>query len=84
MSRIRSLLARVQRLEQLKNPRSPIELMFSSLEVFEAHVQQGVNARRLCHMDAPVLIHIIRRWHRDDAWSMWGRRGQVWTYGGQR
>lgn len=85
MLRIRSLVERVRRLEQTVSPRSPIEQMYGgSLEAWEAEVQQGIEAGKLCHMDAPVVLACIQRWHREGAWRMWGRRGQVWDYGGQR
>jgi len=84
MLRIRSLVDRVRRLEQAVSPRSPIEMMYGSLEACEAEVEQGIEAGRLCCVDAPVVLACIRRWHREGAWRMWGRRGQVWDYGGQR
>jgi hypothetical protein len=77
MYRTRSLLARVQRLEHALNPQSPIEIMYGSLEAWEAEVQQCIDMGKLCPRDVPILIHCIRRWHREGVWSMWRRRGRV-------
>jgi hypothetical protein len=67
---VRSLLARVQKLEQAAFVRSPIEVAFGSLAAFEADVQQGIKAGKLCHMDVPIVLNCIRSWHRTGVWSM--------------
>lgn len=80
MLRIRSLVERVRRLEEAVSPRSPIELMFGSLNAFEAEMEQGIKAGKLCHMDAPVVLRCIRSWHGNNVYSMWSKR-RVWEHG---
>jgi hypothetical protein len=76
------MLARVQKLEQAAFVRSPLEVAFGSLDAFEAELQQGIVAGKLCHLDVPVIVNCIRRWHREQVWGNWSRRGQVWSHGG--
>jgi hypothetical protein len=80
MSHVRSLLARVARLEREAIRPSPFQLIFGS--ALEAEVQKQIDAGQLCHLDMPVVLASIRRWEREGVWSMWGQRGQVWNYGG--
>jgi hypothetical protein len=78
---VRSLLARVQRLEQARRaPRSPFEQAFGTLEAWEADVQAGIDAGTLDRIDMPVVIACVRRWHRDGVWSMW-HRDRIWEFG---
>jgi hypothetical protein len=79
---VRSLLTRARRLEREVTRPSPFQLMFGS--GLEAEAQKQIDAGRLCPLDMPVVLASIRRWDRDVVWSMWGQRGQVWSYGGQR
>jgi hypothetical protein len=67
---VRSLLARVQRLEQSRRPTSPFELIFGSLDAWEAEVRLGIDAGHLDSRDVPVVVAAVRRWHRDEgAWA---------------
>ena len=70
MSSARTLIARVQRLEQARvAPRSPIEKWWGSLEAFEAETREAVNAHVLDRTDLygvdgrGGIMHAIRGWH---------------------
>jgi hypothetical protein len=70
MGSIRSLLTRVERLEQMKAaPRSPFEEAFGSLEAWEADWQASIDAGAICSVDGPVVMACIRRWHREGLWG---------------
>lgn len=75
---VRSLIARVQRLEQSV---APPKTAFGDLEVWEAEAQEGIDAGKLCPLDAPIVLRCIRRWSDDGVWGLWFRRGQVWLRG---
>lgn len=63
------MLARVQRLEQVRRPTSPFELDYGSLDAFEAEVWADINAGKLDSTDMPVVLGAIRRWHSDGVWK---------------
>ncbi len=66
---VRQLLARVQRLEQMRAPISPFERAYGSLEAWEAECQSGVAASLLDPQDMPVVMVAVRRWYREGAWA---------------
>lgn len=81
MSAVRSLLTRVARLEQARvTPRTPIELAYGSLEVWEAEVQADIDAGRADPTDMPVVLMCVRRWHIEKLWGSWHHNG-VWELG---
>jgi len=65
---VRALLARVQRLEQSRAPRSPFALAYGSLGAWEAEVQSGIDEGRYDKRDMPEVIAAVRRWHAE-VWS---------------
>ena len=66
---VRSLLARVAKLEQTRAPTSPIELWFGSLEAFNDDLHAGIAAGAYDPTDMLVVIAGIERWHREGAWA---------------
>lgn len=66
---VRSLLARVAKLEQARAPKSPIELWFGSLDAFCDDLHAGIAAGTYDPTDVPVVIAGVERWHRDGAWA---------------
>lgn len=66
---VRSLLARVARMEQARIPTSPIERWYGSLEAFSERARAGIAAGTYDATDMPVVIMSVERWHRDGAWS---------------
>lgn len=81
---VKGLQKRVRRLELARSPRSPIECLFGSLEVFEAWVQAEIDAGKTCRFDGPLVLNAIRRWHREGLFGAWRRQGnQVWEYYGR-
>lgn len=79
MSGVRSLLARVQRLEQARiAPRSPFEAAFGSFDAFAADTQAGIDAGQFDSRDMPAVVNSIRRWHEEEGlWGHW-RRDRIW------
>lgn len=70
MTNVRSLLARVARLEAARvTPRSPFEVAFGSFGAFEANVNADIDAGKLDGTDAPLVLNAVRNWHRDMLWS---------------
>ena len=65
MSQVRALLERVRRLEHRRGGPSVIEIWFGSLSEFETQTQKQIDAGRLCGVDMPVVVAILRRWHAD-------------------
>lgn len=71
-SEVRSLLRRVQRLEQARQaPRSPFALDYGSFEAFEAQCRAEMAAGKLAR-DFP--IECLARWERTDVWATAQRR----------
>lgn len=66
---VRSLLARVARLEQARSPTSAFERAYGSLDAWEADCQSGIDAGLLDSQDMPVVMMAVRRWHREGAWA---------------
>lgn len=83
MASVRSLLARVQRLEAARAaPRSPIEVAYGSMDAFAEQVQAGIDAGTLDRVDMPVVITALRKWHTDGVWGAWQRStNRVWEQG---
>jgi hypothetical protein len=78
MTAVRSLLARVQRLEQARTaPRSPFEAAYGSFEAFAAVTQAGIDAGQFDSREMPLVLNCIRRWHDDGVWGLW-RRDRIW------
>lgn len=74
MSQVRALLERVRRLEHRQAGPSPIEIWYGSFQVFEEQTQKQIDARRLCEVDMPVIVYILRTWHADGVKLGRGRR----------
>jgi hypothetical protein len=69
---VRSLLARVARLEQARAPVvTPFERAFGSLDRFAAKVRADMAAGTLDPRDGPDVIAAIRQWHDDWVWEVW-------------
>lgn len=72
MAGVRSLLARVARLEQVKAPAmSPFERDYGSVEAFAAFAQGQMDAGTLDRRDGPHILAAVRRWHDDRVWDLW-------------
>ncbi len=56
------MLARVQRLERARSPRSPIAAAFGSFEAFAADCEAGMDAGRLDKRDFPAVLLSLARW----------------------
>jgi hypothetical protein len=64
MASVRSLLARVVRLEtQYKKPRSPIEIAYGSFDIFVGRVQADIVQGKLDTVEMPLVLRSLRRWH---------------------
>lgn len=69
MSSVRSMLGRVQKLEQARRaPHSPFEVSAGSVEAWAAEVQAEIDGGRLDRIDMPVVITCVRKWHADGLW----------------
>lgn len=62
------MLARVQRLEKARQPTSPFEIAFGSLDAWETECRAGIDAGMLDPTDVPLVITAVRRWHSEGAW----------------
>lgn len=71
MSGVRSMLARVRRLETARTMVSPFVRAFGSVEAFEADVQTRVDAGALDRRDMADVVACVQRWHRDEVWAIW-------------
>jgi len=70
MSSVRSMLARVARLEQARAaPRSPFEEAFGSVDAWAAEIEAGIAAGTYDAIDMPVVITCVRRWHAEGLWG---------------
>ncbi len=70
MAGVRSMLARVKRIEAARAPAvSPIALAFGSFDGFTAWAGEQMAARTLCPVDFPVVILCLDRWERDGTWG---------------
>jgi hypothetical protein len=65
----RSLLARVQRLEDAgRAPRSPFEVGWGTVGAWADEVQAGIDAGAYDPIDMPHVVACIRKWHADGLW----------------
>jgi hypothetical protein len=72
MPRVRSMLARVTRLEGTDAPaQSPFERVYGSLAGFTQIARAAIDAGTLDRRDGEVLLRIIGRWHADRVWDVW-------------
>lgn len=72
MPAVRSLLARVARLKQAREPvESPFERAYGSLDVFEAEGQSAMELSALDRRDGACVIAAVRGWHEDRLWDVW-------------
>lgn len=62
---VRSLLARVARLEQARASASPFVLAYGSLEAWEADWLAGIDHGRFDPRDIPTVLNAVQRWHKD-------------------
>lgn len=88
MASVRALAERVRRLEQARvAARSPVELVFGSLEAFAEKTRADVDAGLLDPDDMlgpdgnGGVLRAIRAWHDQQVWAGW-RRTQSWQYSG--
>ena len=79
MSRARTLLQRVAKLEAARAPQlSPIELAYGSFAAFEAEVLADIAAGKL---DRDFPLEGLRKCHADGVWGQWQRgRNQLWEH----
>ena len=72
MARVRTMLARVRRLEVTDAPAvSPFEREYGSLENLAQAWRAMMDAGILDRRDGEALITIVFRWHTDRVWDMW-------------
>ena len=70
MAGVRSMLARVRRIEAVCAPvLSPFESAYGSLDAWEAHCRAGIDAGQLDGRDVTVVMLAVRRWHHDGVWG---------------
>ena len=69
MPGVRSMLARVARLEGLVAPPSPIERVYGTIEAFIAETQAGIEAGTYDPTDMPQILQAVVRWHRQGVWQ---------------
>lgn len=70
MSVVRSMLARVRRLEAARTVMSPFVRAFGSLDAFVDAAQAGVDAGTLDRRDMADVVACVHRWHRDEVWKI--------------
>lgn len=81
MAGVRSMLARVRRIEAVRAPvRSPISRDYGSFDAFAAECDAMMAAGKLDRHDFPVILYCLRKWETDGIWGMW-RRNRVWERG---
>ena len=82
MAGVRSMLSRVQRLEQARAPAiSPFARAYGSFDAFVAHCEANMAAGLLDTRDFPVVLHCLRQWESDGTWGRWSRRDNTWGLG---
>lgn len=70
MAGVRSMLARVRRIEAVRAPAlSPITLAFGSFDMFAAWSDGQVADGVLDPRDFPIVVHCLRRWEADGTWG---------------
>lgn len=82
MARVRTMLARVSRLEVGDRP-SPFVAAYGSFEAFTAWCEADMEAGRLDRADGRSILAALARWERDGAWGAWRRAGN-WQSGHNR
>jgi hypothetical protein len=71
MAGVRSMLARVSRLEVADSPvQSPFERTYGSVEAFFNMASAAMDGGKLDRRDGEVLLVVIRRWHADRVWDL--------------
>ena len=69
---VRAMLARVQRLEQVRAPvRSPFVIAFGSFEAFAAECEVAMDAGKLDRADFSHVLRSVARWELDGTWEAW-------------
>lgn len=68
MVAVRSMLARVQRLEKSRRP--PLIAYLCSPE-FEAEIKAGIAAGKFDPTDMASLVPSVQKWGRDRVWELW-------------
>jgi len=68
---VRSLLTRVAKLEQAREPVvSPFELAYGSVDSFEAVARAAIDLGTLDQRDGASVIEAVRSWHEDRLWDV--------------
>ena len=79
---VRSLLARVQRIEAERAPVvSPFVRAYGSFDAFADDCEDGIANGELDRADMTTVLHCLRRWEHDDTWGSWRQRERVWNLG---
>lgn len=82
MTAIRSMLARVEKLEAVRAmPKSPFDYAYGSYDAFEADTKARALAGTLDLADIEGVLASIRRWNRDGVWGLWCR-DRIWEWCG--
>lgn len=88
MSSVRALAERVRRLEAARTAaKSPVELVFGSMQAFADKTRADVDAGLLDRDDMlgpngqGGVLRAIQAWHDQQVWAGW-RRNQSWQYSG--
>ena len=72
MAGVRSMLARVGRLERTDAPTvSPFERQYGSLDRLAEAWRAMMDSDTLDRRDGEALIAIMRRWQSDRVWDLW-------------
>lgn len=80
MTKVRSLLRRVQKLEQARQaPMSPFAAMCGSFEAFEAEMRARIGPGGL-DRDFEGVLAALRRWEVN--WALWQREKPRWHRNG--
>lgn len=66
MSRVRGLLERVSKLERRQGGGpSFFDIHYGSFDAFAQRTQREIDEGRMCPVDGPVILEVLRRWHTD-------------------
>lgn len=68
MAGVRSLARRVRRLEQGRDRRSPVVVMFGSFDAFEAHCERAIDAGTL-DAEFRECVAAMRLWESSGVWD---------------
>lgn len=82
MAGVRSMLARVSRLEVGDRP-SPFVAAYGSFEAFIAWCETDMDEGRLDRSDVRQVLAALLRWEKDGTWGAWRRAGN-WQSGNRR